>query len=583
MDIEGLLAIIIVGYFLVLPFVLLVKVIRLHRRINEIEKFLEIRPVKHKTIGQVKGIPEKTEPKTVSAEKPAISWETELGRKYFYWIGIFIFLVGVALFLKHTFENRWFNEVVKVIIGIVSGALFTFAGSRIIARYRQFSLGLFGIGTVIFYLSFYTANNFYHIIPYITALIMMTLVTCLCVVLTLAHDSIFLAFIALIGGFLTPFILQNPVEIPHLTAFFGLASYLFLLNAGFIAVNILKPWRILSVCAAFFTYLILYLWVQEFYTAQFFAAAISCISVFFLVYLVFILSRFSVAFSSKSLDIVLIVANTAAYSGFVFYLVNSISPDFKGMAAIAIALIHTLAAFIYGKTSHRDENVTLLLLGTALVFLTIVFPLYLKNTYITIAWVCEGLLIFWLGLRIPSEFMRIFGYMIFLLTICRFLAFDTELQWVRYTTFLNERFLTGICVVVCLFLSSALSLKRMNVLKEQEKRFPALLAGIAHVFMFIILTIEIQDACRGSTSRFVEQIFLSISWALYGGMLLAAGMIFRVKMVRYFALAYLALAVLKVIFFDLFSTGKIYRAVISIVVGAILILVGFVYHRKKDL
>jgi len=36
-------------------------------------------------------------------------------------------------------------------------------------------------------------------------------------------------------------------------------------------------------------------------------------------------------------------------------------------------------------------------------------------------------------------------------------------------------------------------------------------------------------------------------------------------------------------FLDLFSAGKVYRIIVSIVTGAILIIVGFVYHRKKEI
>ena len=576
----------IVFYVLILPIVLLVDITRLRRRIDNIEKIIEKEPIiRKKTIESVVGPfenqePAKTEP--VLQEKHPVNWEIELGRKYFYWIGIFIFLVGVALFLKYAFENKWFNEVIRIIIGIVSGTLFMYAGNRLINKYRQFSLGLFGIGIVIFYLSFFTANNFYHIIPYSISFFMMILITALCVVLTLAYDSIFLAFIALIGGFLTPCILGGP-EISMLTAFFGLSSYLLLLNAGFLTINIFKPWRILPVFAMLFTYGLFYFWIYDFYNAQFFAGVISCISIFFFVYLVFILSRLGSRHSVKPLDFFMTVVNIFAYSGFVFYLVNSIAPDLKGISAVILAFILTFAVFVYRKKEYRDENIILLLLGASLILLTIAFPLYLKNTYITISWICEALLIFWLGLRVPSTFMRIFGYIVFILSICRFLGFDTHPQWTIYTLF-NERFITGMCIVICLFLSSALSIKRMNILPEKEKRFPGLLAGIANILIFIILTIEVHDACRSIIrSRYIEQMILSISWALYAGILLSIGMIFKVKMARYFALIFLGLSILKVMFLDLFSAGKVYRIIVSIVTGAILIIVGFVYHRKKEI
>lgn len=570
--------ILVISFFLLLPIFLLVNVIRLHRRIDRLEEFLEIKPVRREPIERIEEIPEKPE---LEAEKPVKNWELELGRKYFYWIGIFIFLLGIAFFLKYAFENRWFNEVVRVIIGLVSGVFFVYGGNRLINRYRQFSLGLFGIGIVIFYLSFYTANNFYHIIPYPAAFFMMVLITVLCVVLTLVYDSMFLAFVALAGGFLTPVILRGPV-VPLLTAFFGLSGYLFLLNTGFLILSTLKPWKIISILTAVFTYSIFSLWLQEFYTAQFFSGVFGSITVFFLLYLVFTLSKFNTRNRIKELEFLMVFLNSAGYAGFAFYLIHSVAPDFKGLISIALALVHTLAAVFYRRTSYKDENLVLFLLGTALVFLTIAFPLYLKNTYITIAWVCEGLVIFWIGLRISSVLMRVFGYLLYLLAICRFLAYDTQIQYVKYASFLNERFFTGILIAICLFLTSALLFKRFEKLPLDEKRFPVLLAGIANVFLFILLTEEVIDACKNIASRFFEQMILSISWALYGGVLLAMGLIFRSKMARYFALTYLGVATFKVIFFDLFLTGKVYRIVISIVTGIILIIVGFVYHRKKE-
>ncbi|HOK80032.1 MAG TPA: DUF2339 domain-containing protein [bacterium] len=571
----------IIGYIFILPLVLIINVIRLHRRIDNIERYIGKKPLissveKEKSTETPMGkesLPEK--------KKVRVNWELEIGRKYYYWIGIFIFLIGFGLFLKYAFENKWFNETVRIIIGLVSGLILVFLGNKF-SRYREFSLGLVGTGIVILYLSIFVANNFYHLIPYPVAFGNMLVVTVLGVMLTLRFDSMFLGILVFIGGFFTPLILKGP-EIPLLQAFLGLSVYLTLLDAGIFAINAFKPWRVLLFLSFFFTYYMCGLWIDKFYQHIVFWPVVGVLSFFFFIYLFFPFSPLNKKHAIREIDLSLVFLNSSVFAGFILNLTGISFPDFKGFAALVLMFIHTLAGGILKKIKYKDQVLILLVLGLALVFLTLCFPLYLTHTYITIAWVCEGLILFWLGLRIPSFFMRIFGYLLFVASICRFFALDTTYRLIDIPVF-NERFFTALGIVCCLFLASGLSLKRKEILKEEEKFLPVLISGVSHIILFVSLSFEFHDAMiKNNLLRTFSRTGLSMFWGLYGAILLSIGMIYKIKMVRYFALCYLGLAILKVLIFDLFFASKLYRIIVSLCTGIILFIVGYVYHRKKEI
>ncbi|HWO02688.1 MAG TPA: DUF2339 domain-containing protein [Blastocatellia bacterium] len=79
-----------------------------------------------------------------------------------------------------------------------------------------------------------------------------------------------------------------------------------------------------------------------------------------------------------------------------------------------------------------------------------------------------------------------------------------------------------------------------------------------------------------------QRLSLSMVWMVYGGAMLAIGLWRGNKLLRYFALSLLGLAILKVFFIDLSSLEKLYRIISFIVLGAILLAVSFLYQRLRQ-
>ena len=79
------------------------------------------------------------------------------------------------------------------------------------------------------------------------------------VLISIGHDSLFIALLGLVGGFATPALLSTGEDRP-----IGLFSYLLLLNAGLAWVAYKKRWPHLTIVSALFTAIYQWAWVLKF-------------------------------------------------------------------------------------------------------------------------------------------------------------------------------------------------------------------------------------------------------------------------------------------------------------------------------
>ena len=82
-------------------------------------------------------------------------------------------------------------------------------------------------------------------------------------------------------------------------------------------------------------------------------------------------------------------------------------------------------------------------------------------------------------------------------------------------------------------------------------------------------------------ATFAEQLTLSVLWALYAGTLIAVGIRQRYAPIRYMAIALIGLTTTKVFLVDLSGLEGIYRVLGLLAVGAILLIVSFLYQRAR--
>lgn len=195
-------------------------------------------------------------------QKSAIDWEQFMGAKLFAWLGGLALFLGVAFFVKYSFEHDWIPPEVRVAFGFLLGAGLIIGGLRLDqVRYRITSQTLLGAGVVSLYAVTFACNSIYHFSFFgpLPTFLLMVLITATAFLLAVRLQAQVVALLGMLGGFLTPVLLSTGQDNPV-----GLFGYLALLDLGLIAVALRTRWLHLVPLSAGGTVLMMFGWADRF-------------------------------------------------------------------------------------------------------------------------------------------------------------------------------------------------------------------------------------------------------------------------------------------------------------------------------
>ncbi|HSE18510.1 MAG TPA: DUF2339 domain-containing protein [Pyrinomonadaceae bacterium] len=515
----------------------------------------------------------------------AFELESMIGRRWVGWVAILLILFATAFFLKYAFDNRWIGELGRVSIGIAFGIAMAAGGFRYHQRgWRIFSQILMAGGIVLLYLSTYAAFGYYHLVGQKTAFAFLAILIAEAAAIALVYNAPAIAIMALIGGLLTPVLLHSDRD--QYRSFF---TYLVVLDAG--ALALLKHWRGLSSIAYFGTQLLFWIWYDENYHHQKRGAVLVFQAAIFLLFLLAHLARELIRRDSATLeDALLLLVNPFVFFATTYHLLNPTHHDWMGAFAIVMALLYAGIAKIlltYGAKTLRD---ILLLIAIALTFVTLAIPIQLRSNWITIAWAVEGVAILWAGLEIQSIRLRAHAFALFALAFCKFLFWDTPYGYrPAFTPVFNRYFLSSLAVIGC-YLAAVYLFERAEKRDLNERTTKLVIALCAAFAFWLLISIETYTYFVGRAlaektpadaehERWLGQMALSVLWAAYAAALAAFGFVRRVAVVRWAALALFAFTIVKAMLVDLAQLQQLYRIIVFFVLGILLLLVAWGYHR----
>ena len=195
-------------------------------------------------------------------------------------IGVWFFsaVAGIALVLAAVFffrssgDHSW----LRAAIGLGSGlALIVVAERWIAARYGTPASALDAAGIGILYATFYSMHARWALVPLAVAFVGMLVVTAAAVYLATRRDSMFVALLGLIGGFVTAYLLSSPGNYPR-AAF----TYLLALNIGIAWLAVRKGWWLLSALSVLLTAIYEWAWALRALNVGLFPLAAAIFAVF---------------------------------------------------------------------------------------------------------------------------------------------------------------------------------------------------------------------------------------------------------------------------------------------------------------
>jgi uncharacterized membrane protein len=221
-------------------------------------------PLPAPPISQPRPVAPPIEPPPISPAPDRPVLETRMGLTWINRIGVLTLIIGVAFFFKYAIDNQWIGETGRVVLGTLTG-LATLAAGDILWRrgHKIFAQGVCGLAISILYLSFYASFSFYHLLPQSAAFLLMVMTTATAGSLALRYNSIAIAALGMLGGYLTPFLLSTGHDAPWI-----LFSYQLLIDLGAIAIARLRHWRAPDVFAFVATAVIYAFWFLDQFHAE---------------------------------------------------------------------------------------------------------------------------------------------------------------------------------------------------------------------------------------------------------------------------------------------------------------------------
>jgi len=534
-------------------------------------------------------------PRSVQAEKI----ESVIGRRWIGWIAVALILFATAFFLKYAFDNRWIGELGRVTIGVFAGMTLTLLGLKYYNRgWRIFSQILTAGGVVLLYLSAYAAFGYYHLVTQKAAFTYLAILVAEAAGLALLYDAPGIAIMALIGGFLAPILMRSDRD-----QYGSLFGYIAALDIG--ALLLLKPWIGLAPLAFGGTHLLFWLWYGEHYHPRKLIAVMIFQSGAFAIFLFarigkrlirratetepqpWFSSPLSVFAMTENLGILLI--NPFVFFATSYHLLNREHHQWMGVFAIIMALIYAGTARVLLSDKVKSRVEALVMIAIALTFVTLAIPIQLDANWITIAWAVEALAIIWVGLEMESTRLQATAGGLFLLALGKLVLVDTVQQRpTQFTPILNKYFLSSLAVIGFVFVAAA-------VMKRSQKkmfvpRLPLVFMLIAVAALWLVTSVETftyfqtrASALASNLDRrhelWLGQMALSVLWSMYAAVLMAIGFLRRAAALRWAALGLFAMTVIKVMIVDLAVLQQLYRIIAFFVLGLLLLLVAWGYHR----
>ena len=535
------------------------------------------------------------EPRQIpSSRRDPLDLESRIGSHWLNRIGISAVLIGVSYFLKFAFDNNWIGPSGRVAIGLLAGIAIVVWSERFRGRgYRVFSYSLKAVGIGILYLSLYAAFQVYSLVPSGVAFVMMLGVTSATAVMAWTQNAEILAAFALIGGFITPVLLSTGQNREV-----ALFSYVAMLDAGALALLILKPWRRLLILSYAGT-LVLYVgWYSSFYDNTQLRLTVGFATLFFAIFAVApLLARAGENKSSVSESVPLILALVNAAGYFLQIYIMYEEGDTKATAWFALALA-AVYIFLSRQTRARAGSpeaaraVDLLHLALAIGFVTVAIPIRLDAHWITMGWFVEAAVLLWVADRVQSEVLNVFALGSLALGVGRLLVIDNF--YVTRPIF-NTRMATYAIAIAVLGGVAWYGSRR----QDETGRTAATVSVIAlNLLALVALSREVADYyalemanlnprrrwdpsewANRQHAKIARDFTYSALWMAYGAMLMVVGFWRRSAFVRWQALALIAFTIGKVFLYDVSELDRGYRIVSFIVLGALLLAISFLYQR----
>lgn len=441
--------------------------------------------------------------------------ELKLGTTVALIVGVITVIIGVAFFLKYVYEKMTFGPVARISMVAAGGLLALLVGE--VLRRKNFEIvakGIAALGFALLYAAVFSGSRVYHLFSIEWAFGLSILVTAGAMAYAVVLDEILIAFLALLGGYLSPFIISTGQNMPV-----PLFSYVFVLNAGAMGSAMFRRWRAVNWISMVGTYLLYAAWFEKFYSAEQIQVALFWLGVFAGMYLVLpILHGLVRKLVARSEDVTLIVVNSIAVYYYLWQMLYDGSRQNLAIASAVLGAAHIALVFVVLWRCREDIKLqtSLGVLGTA--FITAAIPMYFNTLQPTlIGWSIEAVVLTFIGTRYNSLWTKAMATLVSAIASAG-LFYHLPLHTSEdFRPFLNSSFGTWLWVSAAILICHAIWRFVKNSNEEN-----ILMAQVYFVWGRLLLATGVALEWYAHCSWHIELLKQDQAWFLMGMIILAA-------------------------------------------------------------
>lgn len=490
--------------------------------------------------------------------------EAEIGRKWLNKIGIISLVVGIALLVGYTFQ--YLGAVGKISLGFVSSLILIGLGQYLQRRYATYGKVLIGGGWSLLYFTTYAMHHIKAtrlIESEIVGLFLLGIVAALMILVSLKYKSKALTSLAFFLGYLT-------AAISGVTPF--TLSAILILAAALVIVVYRMEWGDIAVAGVIATYATHLLWLSSSGVFPLKKPTDFALNSLFLIlyFTLFTFSNFFFKRFKRGQNLAVALINTLAFYSLFMWRLSDWNPDYNGRFTALVGAVSLGLGFL--NKQIRPLFIAHSCLGLS--FLTLAIPIQFTRHWITIAWLIEGLLLVGLGFYAKKEPLRVFGTGVLGLAFLKLLTADFISR--KAVTLLGQdihiRLLVALLAILIFYSLAWLAHRLKDTLNKvrREHLLSHLFLIMATIILTILLVLE------------VDKNWISVVLGGEGFLYLIFGFLVKHRVLRTLGLIALGLTIFKVFLIDLSGLTSFYRMISFIVLGIILLLVSFGYHRYKS-
>ncbi|MBW1841131.1 MAG: DUF2339 domain-containing protein [Deltaproteobacteria bacterium] len=449
----------------------------------------------------------------VIADRKTGTLEQRIGTRWVLIAGIITVIFAVGFFLKYAYDTNLVGPMGRVVIVVVGGLIALAVGE--VTRRRGYGIvakAVTALGFAILYAAVFSAYRFYGLIGPTPAFVLAIFITIAAMLYAVSLNEIVVAFLSLLGGFLTPAIVSTGENLP-----IPLFSYVLVLGVGAMLCAYYRKWRAVNFLAFAGTFLLYVGWFEKFYRPAIRMAegmpeqmpvALAWLGIFFVVYLVLpILHELVRKVMAREEDVLLVLANVAVVF---FYLWNILFAKYRtelAFCALGLCAAHLVMMTVVIKRCKEDLRLRLALLVIGLFFLTIAVPLYLKMYAVAMAWAIEGVILAVIGLKYRSIWTQLGGAVALLLSVGQ-LLYELPMHTGAFTLIFNPAFGTWCFVVGVLVVCHILYRRTSELPQEQSGLIAQFLYAATSLLLMAALAMEWYWHCDYNVNAAGDRLFL---------------------------------------------------------------------------